>query len=195
MRIVRTLVDSFDRKHQTLALLLTVIAALPLLAQDARRDPEEPLAGKPKPTLLPRPAGAIVRRDVDEKGIAALIHELVGCGTRLSISSWTDPKRGIGCARDRVAARFRQIAAESGGKLQVIVDKFETESDRTAGPVSMENVYAILPGNDAKFEKTFLSSPATWTRCRPSGAIPTPTRPVRMTMRLEPRSAWSARVY
>jgi len=170
MRIVRTLVDSFDRKHQTLALLLTVIAAVPLLAQDARRDPEEPLAGKPKPTLLPRPAGAIVRRDVDEKGIAALIHELVGCGTRLSISSWTDPKRGIGCARDRVAARFRQIAAESGGKLQVIVDKFETESDRTAGPVSMENVYAILPGNDAKFEKTLFivsghmdSMPSKWS--------------------------------
>src|SRR6516225_5874995 len=109
MRIVQALVHSFDRKPQALVLLLVVIAALPVLAQDAMRDPEEPLGGKPKPTLLPRPAGAIANPDVDEKGMAALIHGLVGCGTRLSISSWTDPKRGIGCAQDSVAARFRQI--------------------------------------------------------------------------------------
>ena len=170
MRIVRALVHSFDRKQQALVLLLTVITALPVLAQDASRDPEEPLEGKPTPTLLARPAGAIANPDVDEKGMAALIHELVGCGTRLSISSWTDPRRGIGCARDGVAARFRQIAAESGGRLQVMVDKFETESDRTGGPVSMANVYAILPGNDTKFEKSLFivsghmdSMPSKWS--------------------------------
>jgi hypothetical protein len=170
MRIVQILVHSFDRKCQALALLLTVIAVFPVLAQQGRRDPEEPLQGKPAPTLLPRPAGAIMGPDVDEKGMAALIRELVGCGTRLSISSWTDPKRGIGCARDRVATRFRQIANESGGKLQVMVDRFETESDRTGGPVSMENVYAILPGNGSKSDKTLFivsghmdSMPSKWT--------------------------------
>jgi hypothetical protein len=52
-----------------------------------------------------------VRQSVDEKAMQALIHELVGCGTRHSRSSWTDSKRGISCALDMVAARFRQIAS------------------------------------------------------------------------------------
>ena len=137
-------------------ILAIPLLAAPALAQNDGRDPEEPLQGKPQPTLLPRPAGAITRNDVDEKAMAALIHELVGCGTRFSISSWTDPKRGVGCARDHVLARFNQIAADSGGKLKVMVDKFETESERTNGKVSMENVYAILPGSDPKLEKTLF---------------------------------------
>ena len=138
--------------------LLAFLWAIPSLAQDsALRDPAEPLQGKPEPELLPRPAGAIPRQAVDENSMRKLIHELVGCGTRHSLSSWTDPARGIGCGRDHVVARFRQIAAESGGKLQVVVDKFEATSERTGGkPAPMENVYAILPGADAKLAKTLF---------------------------------------
>lgn len=141
------------------AMVLLGLLALPLVAQNAApQDPVEPQQGKPQPTLLPRPSGgAIERRSVDEKSMEALIHELVGCGTRHSLSPWTDSKRGIGCARDLVAARFRQIAAESGGKLQIIVDKFEASSERTGGkPAPMENVYAILPGADPKLTKTLF---------------------------------------
>jgi hypothetical protein len=86
-----------------------------------------------------------------------LIHQLVACGTRLTISSWTDPTRGIGFARDRVAARLNEIAKANGGKLHVIVDKFEATAERTGGKaVPLENVYAILPGSDAKFAKTLF---------------------------------------
>jgi len=139
------------------ALLLPALAATPMFGQEAGQDPAEPLQGKPQPTILPRPVGSLARQDVDEKAMAALIHELVGCGTRLSISSWTDPKRGVGCGRDHILARFNQIAAESGGKLKVMVDKFEAESERTNGkPAPMENVYAILPGSDAKSAKTLF---------------------------------------
>jgi hypothetical protein len=135
-----------------------VLFATPVAAPNAQaQDPAEPQEGQPHPTFLPRPEGAIVRQSVDEKAMQALIHELVGCGTRHSLSSWTDSKRGIGCARDIVAARFRQISSESGGKLQVIVDKFEATAERTGGkPVPMENVYAILPGSDAKLTKTLF---------------------------------------
>ena len=140
------------------SLVLLVLFAAPVAAPNAQaQDPAEPQEGQPHPTFLPRPEGAIVRQSVDEKAMQALIHELVGCGTRHSLSSWTDSKRGIGCARDIVAARFRQISSESGGKLQVIVDKFEATSERTDGkPVPMENVYAILPGSDAKLTKTLF---------------------------------------
>jgi len=136
-------------------ILLAALWTAPSLAQDsAPRDPAEPLHGKTQPKLLPRPSATISRQSVDEKAMADLIHELVGCGTRLTLSSWTDPKRGIGCARDHVAARFHEIAAQSGEKLQVIVDKFEATSERTGSkPIPMENLYALLPGSDAKLAK------------------------------------------
>src|SRR6266566_6672042 len=96
-------------------------------------DPAEPPAGKPALKLLPRPAGAISRREVDTSTMRSLIEQLVACGTRNSLSSWTDPQRGVGCGRDRVVARLNEIARNSGGRLQVVVDKFETSSARTSG--------------------------------------------------------------
>jgi hypothetical protein len=79
----------------------------------------------------------------------AIVTELVACGTRNSLSSWTDPHRGIGCGRDAVVKRFGDIAAKSGGRLKVIVDKYETSGPRTGNvKVPMENVYAVLDGTD-----------------------------------------------
>jgi Peptidase family M28 len=125
--------------------------------QSAPHDPVEPQQDRPHPKLLPRPTGAIPRQSIDEKSMRALIDQLVSCGTRLSLSSWTDPKRGIGCGRDHIVARLNQIAKDSGGKLQIVVDKFESTSERTGGkPVPLESVYAILPGSDPKLAKTLF---------------------------------------
>jgi hypothetical protein len=118
-------------------------------------DPAEPQLGAPKPKTMPRPAGGVARKDVDTQGMRALIDRLVACGTRLTVSSWTDPNHGVGCGRDRIAARMNEIAKATGGKLQVVVDKFEATSARTGDKaVPMENVYAILPGTDPKLAKT-----------------------------------------
>src|SRR6266436_6820521 len=107
--------------------------------------------------ILTRPAGAIARAAVDEKSMRTLIGKLVACGTRLTLSSWDDPKRGIGCGRDAIAARLNEIAKDSGGKLQVVVDKFESTSERTSSKsIPLENVYAILPGSDPKLAKTIF---------------------------------------
>lgn len=123
--------------------------------QAAGHDPTEPLSGAPHPKILPRPAGRVTRQSVDEKSMHALIHDLVACGTRLTLSSWDDPKRGAGCGRDKIAARLNEIARDSGGKLQIVVDKFESTSERTSGkPIPLENVYAILPGTDDQLSKT-----------------------------------------
>ena len=125
-------------------------------AQTAKpRDPAEPAQGKPQPKILPRPAGRVVRASVDEKTMRALISKLVACGTRLTLSSWTDAKRGAGCGRDAIVARLNEIAKDSDGKLQIVVDKFESTSARTSDkPIPLENVYAILPGSDPKLAKT-----------------------------------------
>jgi Peptidase family M28 len=129
----------------------------PAKAQSVSHDPAEPPQNSPHPKILPRPAGALARASVDEKSMRALIHELVGCGTRLTLSSWTDPKRGAGCGRDHIVARFNEIAKDSGGRLQVVVDKFESTSARTSDKaIPLENVYAILPGTDEKLAKTIF---------------------------------------
>jgi hypothetical protein len=126
-------------------------------AHGAGHDPAEPLTGAPHPKILPRPAGRIPRQSIDEKSMRALIHELVSCGTRLTLSSWDDPKRGAGCGRDKIVARLNEIAKESGDKLQVTVDKFESTSERTSGkPIPLQNIYAILPGTDEKLAKTIF---------------------------------------
>ncbi len=85
----------------------------------------------------------------------AIIADLVACGSRHSLSSWTDPKRGIGCGRDVVVRRFGEIARRSGGRLKVVVDKYQTSAPRTGNvPVPMENVYAVLEGTDPALKKT-----------------------------------------
>jgi hypothetical protein len=139
-------------------LVLLTLGTTPAAAQRVvPRDPAEPAQGKPQPKVLPRPAGAVARALVDEKSMRALIGKLVACGTRLTLSSWEDPKRGVGCGRDAIAARFNEIAKDSSGKLQVVIDKFESTSERTSGKaIPLENVYAILPGSDPKLAKTIF---------------------------------------
>jgi hypothetical protein len=133
------------------ASLAILLAAAPLRAQD----PVEPQGGAPTPQLLPPPAGAIARQAVDEAALRSTIQELVDCGTRLSISSWDVPQRGIGCGRDRLVARLNAIAKASGGRLRVVEDRFEATSPRTYNkPAPMENVLAILPGSDPALAKT-----------------------------------------
>lgn len=96
----------------------------------------------------PPPAGAAAEAK-------AIDDELVACGTRHSLSSWTDPHRGAGCGRDVVVRHFDAINRAAGGRLKVIVDRFQTTAPRTGNvAVPMENVYAVLPGRDPALAKT-----------------------------------------
>ena len=122
------------------------------------QDPAEPPNGAPTVNALPRPAGRLDRASIDENLMRAIVDEQVACGTRDTFSSWTDPKRGIGCGRDRALARFQEVAKESGGRMQVVVDKFDMTL-RTGEKAHLENVYAILPGSDPSLAKTvFITS-------------------------------------
>jgi hypothetical protein len=122
-------------------LLTALLAAAPALAAAV----PPPSAAHTGP--LATPAEITEARAIDA--------ELVACGTRLSLSSWTDPQRGAGCGRDAVVKRFQAIAARTGGRLKVVVDSFETSAPRTGNvPVHMENVYAVLEGADPVLKKT-----------------------------------------
>jgi len=96
------------------------------------------------PAAVPAPAAEEVRRiDAD----------LVACGTRQSLSSWTDPKRGIGCARDRISAFLRAAAPAAG---RVVIDPFEASNERTHGPAALQNVYLVVDGTDPARRKTAI---------------------------------------
>src|SRR5712671_3204829 len=139
------------------AVVLGLMATSVFAQRNVQRDPAEPAQGKPQPKLSARPTGGAARQAVDEKSMRALIGKLVACGTRLTLSSWTDSKRGIGCGRDAIVAQMNEIAKDSNGKLQLVVDKFESTSERTSSkPIPLENVYAILPGSDPKLAKTIF---------------------------------------
>jgi hypothetical protein len=132
----------------------------PLLSSPQREsqlDPAEPPQPHIAPTLLPRPAGGISHAEIDEGRMRALVEALVACKTRNTLSSWTDPARGIGCGRDAIVAQMNEIATASGGKLEVLVDQFEGTSPRAHDkPAHLENVYGILPGSDAALSKVLF---------------------------------------
>ena len=91
---------------------------------------------------------------------------LVACGTRHTLSSSSDPKRGIGCARDKIVASFNE-AARADPKAKVVVDRFETSGERTGGKsVALDNVYLVLPGADPALKSTvFIVSGHYDSRC------------------------------
>jgi hypothetical protein len=60
----------------------------------------------------PYPAPSSVRLKAD-------VTEMVGFGTRHTASITTDPKRGIGAARNWAASRFQDIAATCGGCITI----------------------------------------------------------------------------
>lgn len=157
MRNRRSTIQKLGVKTAIAAFVLLAVVAPTLGQRTAPRDPAEPSQEKPQTKSLARPGGGVARTSVDEKSMRALIGKLVACGTRLTLSSWEDPKRGIGCGRDAIVARFHEIAMDSNGNLQVVVDKFESTSERTSSkPIPLENVYAILPGSDPKMAKTIF---------------------------------------
>ncbi|WP_230632615.1 M20/M25/M40 family metallo-hydrolase [Sphingomonas sp. Leaf37] len=95
-------------------------------------------AAAPAPAL-PQPNPARLQRDV-----AAM----VGFGTRHTLSSTTDPKRGIGAARNWAAKRFEAIGRECGGCIRVERISRSFTGPRAPNGVVVEDVLGIQPGRD-----------------------------------------------
>ena len=78
----------------------------------------------------PSPALRSMLREIDAHRIQSDITKLAGFGTRHTLSSQTDPNRGIGAARDWIFDQFQGYAAASGGRMTVA----EAELRPAAGP-------------------------------------------------------------
>ena len=99
--------------------------------------------------LLTAPVAAHAKDETpaaDPARLKASVEKLVSFGTRHTLSSATDPKRGIGAARNWGASEFARISKACGDCLTVerIADRFE--GPRAPTGVIVENVLAIQKG-------------------------------------------------
>jgi Zn-dependent M28 family amino/carboxypeptidase len=85
--------------------------------------------------------------EVSADRIQQTIDKLVSFGTRHTLSSQTDPNRGIGAATNLVFDQFKQYAATSDGRMTVEKQTFvQPPGPRNPLPVTVTNVIATLHG-------------------------------------------------
>ncbi|WP_375291362.1 M20/M25/M40 family metallo-hydrolase [Qipengyuania sp.] len=108
--------------------------------------------------LLSSPLAAQTSPDgkVSEARLKADVERLVAFGTRHTLSSQTDPNRGIGAAIDWGADTFRAIGRECGGCLQVVLPERMVTGDRIPEPVRLRNAVAIQRGTERPNEVVII---------------------------------------
>jgi len=124
-------------------LVFAWLTALVSHGQQRRRRPlnRPPVSASLNPEIVP------IVRSIDARNIETAIRKLVSFGTRNTLSDQTEPKRGIGAARDWLFLEFQKIAAASGGRMSVEKQTFEqAKGDRIPSPTMITNVVATLKG-------------------------------------------------
>ncbi|KIM44180.1 hypothetical protein M413DRAFT_17944 [Hebeloma cylindrosporum] len=87
-------------------------------------------------------------KQIDPNRMKATVEKLVSFGTRHALSNQTDPVRGIGAARDWIAAQMRTYAAASNGRMVVTVPSYvQQPSSRIPNATVISNIVATLTGS------------------------------------------------
>jgi len=98
--------------------------------------------------------------EVNADSLQSYIKTMVAFGTRSTVSSTTDLKKGIGAARNWVLSKFNQFAAASNGRLTAFVDTstYNADGQRVASAISLGNTVATLKGTDPLDTRVFIIS-------------------------------------
>ncbi|MFD0853122.1 M28 family peptidase, partial [Actinomadura adrarensis] len=108
--------------------------------------PEGP--GKPITDQRPDAELRAILREIDEDRIKAIVEKLVSFGTRHTLSSQTDPNRGIGAAANWILEEMNRYAATSGGRMTVEFQSYiQQPASRIPTPTRITNVVATLRGS------------------------------------------------
>src|SRR4051794_13234588 len=87
--------------------------------------------------------------EIDARSLQRYDHALVGFGTRHTLSTQTDPARGIGAARDYIKSQFDEIAKTAGGRMTVELQSYvQPPASRIPSDTTITNVVATLKGTD-----------------------------------------------
>ena len=99
-------------------------------------------------------------KEVSPDSLRSYINTLVAFGTRNTLSTQTDPRRGIGAARNWVLKKFNEFARQSNGRLSAIIDTTTLQPDnkRVDTTLLLGNVMATLKGTDANDSRIFIIS-------------------------------------
>jgi hypothetical protein len=86
--------------------------------------------------------------EIDADRFEAIVNRLVAFGTRHTLSTQTDPVRGIGAATEWVYQQVLEAAATSGGRMTVEKQSFvQPAGPRIPQPTTITNVIATLRGD------------------------------------------------
>ncbi|MFC0685222.1 M20/M25/M40 family metallo-hydrolase [Novosphingobium clariflavum] len=96
--------------------------------------------------------------DVSEARMHADVEKLVSFGTRHTLSSDSDPRRGIGAARRWAADEFRKTSKACGGCLEVVMPESMVNGTRIPVPVKMVDVVAIQRGTERPDEVVIVEA-------------------------------------
>jgi hypothetical protein len=99
-------------------------------------------------------------KEVNADSLQSYIRAMVSFGTRSTVSSTADPKKGIGAARNWVLHKFNQFAAASGGRLTAYVDTttYAGDGKRVSHDINLGNTVATLKGTDPNDTRLFIIS-------------------------------------
>lgn len=112
-------------------------------------------------TIVDRdPEIAAMVKEVNADSLQSYIKSMVAFGTRSTVGSTTDRKKGIGAAREWVLTKFNQFALTSGGRLTAFVDTstYGPDGRRVKAPISLGNTVATLKGTDPADNRIFIIS-------------------------------------
>ena len=128
--------------HKQLLILLLALPAVASAQTTMQRDPQI----------------ADLVAQVSPDSLRAHVEGLVRFGTRHTLSTTSDPKKGIGAARQWILGKFQQYAKQSGGRLTATLDTWTLPADgkRIDKPADMGNVMATLKGTDPTDDRIFL---------------------------------------
>ncbi len=106
------------------------------------------------------PAIADMVLQVSADSLKSYIKTLVAFGTRNTLSTQTDDKRGIGAARKWVLKKFNEFGKQSNGRLTALIDTttLQPDSERVDKPLLLGNVVATLKGIDPADNRVFIIS-------------------------------------
>ena len=98
--------------------------------------------------------------EVSSDSLKSYIQQLVSFGTRNTLSTQKDPRRGIGAARNWVLSRFNQYTKQSKGRLTAIIDTttYQPDGKRVDTAINLGNVVATLKGSDPNDNRIFIIS-------------------------------------
>jgi hypothetical protein len=99
-------------------------------------------------------------KEVNPDSLQSYIRGMVAFGTRSTVSSTTDMKKGIGAARNWVLMKFNQFAVSSGGRLTAFVDTttYAADGRRVKTSINLGNTVATLKGTDPNDTRVFIIS-------------------------------------